>query len=263
MIKWYGEKIADAGFVINLQSRYDRLENVWCTLKSSNITGVKRFDAIHKRGGCTLSHIEVAKLQIKNNWDYVLYLEDDIKLDIFYEPQYSDQEKCPSKEIDVKKVVKHIKEDLLKHKPDVLWLGTRPEGPVQQISNMFLRPEKTVMAHAYIGSLKYAKFIVDNLKYEENTHFTCKWPIDLFISELNNKEKPELFEDICTGQAEFLNNDLKVYMTMPNIFIQGPSYSDLDHQFVDHEIWVKGCFEDHINFENLDIKKYLVNNQKK
>ncbi len=259
MIKWYGEKIADAGFVINLQSRNDRLKSVWNTLKSTNITGVERFDAIKKRDGCTFSHIEIAKLQIKNNWDYVLYLEDDIKLDVFYEPQYPDQEKCSSKEVDIKKVVKHIKKDFLKHKPDVLWLGTRPEGPVKQISNMFLRPEKTVMSHAYIGSLKYAKFIVDNLKYEENTHCTYLWPIDLFISELNNKKTWRLFSKDYTHSDPILNNDLKVYMTIPNIFIQGPSYSDLDHKFVDHEIWIKGCFEGSIDYKNLKIKKYLLN----
>ena len=74
MIKWYGRKIADAGFVINLSSRADRLNNVWKTLKNVNITGVQRFNAIQKhKDGCTLSHIEIAKLQIKNNWDYVLY----------------------------------------------------------------------------------------------------------------------------------------------------------------------------------------------
>ena len=260
MIKWYGRKIADAGFVINLSSRADRLNNVWKTLESVNITGVQRFNAIQKhRDGCTLSHIEIAKLQIKNNWDYVLYLEDDIKLDVFYDPNPHEDPTSISDEIDIEKVIYNIKEDLLKYNPDVLWLGTRPEGPVTKVSNMFLRPVKTVMSHAYLGSLKYAKFLVNNLNIEDGGDVTKNWPIDFFISELNNKKDHKLYDPRYKNQEVILNNDLKIYMTLPNIFIQGPSYSDMDNIFADHKLWIKCCFEEWIKLPELNIKKFLKN----
>ena len=109
---------------------------------------------------------------------------------------------------------------------------------------MFLRPVKTVMSHAYLGSLKYAKFLVNNLNIEGEGDITKNWPIDFFISELNNKKDHKLYDPGYKNQEVILNNDLKIYMTLPNIFIQGPSYSDMDNIFADHKLWIKCCFEE-------------------
>lgn len=256
MITWFNKKIADAGFIINLDHREDRLQSAYKALEETNITGVERFNAVvvpNSNGGCTQSHIEIAKLQIKNNWDYVLYLEDDITTDIFYDVYDK------SDSINLNKVVSNVVKDIRTYRPDVLWLGVRPEGRVKKISNMFVEPEKTVMSHAYLGSLKYAKFLVDNLLWKKDQHVTWDWPIDFFISELNRKQDWKLFHEPLSGRENILENDLKVYMMLPNIFVQGPSYSDISNRDEDHTQWIKGCFKSNINTDELNIKKFLYN----
>jgi|14BtaG_2_1085337.scaffolds.fasta_scaffold02903_6 GR25 family glycosyltransferase involved in LPS biosynthesis len=253
MITWFNKKIADAGFIINLKQRKDRLQSAYKALDNANIKGIKRFNAVTgmpKPGnGCTQSHIDIAKLQIKHNWEYVLYLEDDIHLDVFYDGQ--------SENIDFKAVAGNISEELQYHKPDILWLGTRPLGPVEKISNMFVKPSKTVMAHAYLGSLRYANFVVDNLDWRDQGCVSGGWPLDFFISELNNKQDWRIYREQLTNRESILNNDLKIYMTIPNIFVQGPSHSDLENRFVDHKLWIKSCFENWVNLSELNIKKIL------
>ena len=253
MITWFNEKIADAGFIINLDHREDRLQSAYKALEETDISGVERFNAVvvpNSNGGCTQSHIEIAKLQIKNNWDYVLYLEDDIITDIFYDVNDN------SDSINLNKVVSNVVKDIRTYKPDVLWLGVRPEGRVKKISNMFVEPEKTVMSHAYLGSLKYAKFLVDNLLWKKDQHVTYTWPIDFFISELNHKHDWKLHDESFIGVKSILENDLSVYMMLPNIFVQGPSYSDISNRDEDHTLWIKGCFDKNIDIEELNIKRY-------
>lgn len=254
MIKWYGEKLCDAGYLINLKHRVDRYKRARKNLRLSKLTGVKRFDAVvisepvYVKYGCTQSHIEIAKKQIKNNWEYVLYLEDDIVMDFFY-----DQDADNSK-IDKETVVKNIIKDLNEHKPDVLWLGVRPEFETEKITNTMVLANKTLMSHAYIGSLAYAKFLVEYLKYKESENFSKGWPIDYFISQIGTKDAWEL--DVFPN-PNFRNNNLKVFISTPMIFNQGGSYSDLTDNEVHYEIWVRGCYNAYINTEKLNIKPFL------
>lgn len=255
MITWCGKKIADAGFVINIADSADRLKLSFKALSDACIEGVERFNAIvipENNGGCTQSHIEIAKLQIKNNWDYVLYLEDDIMMDLFYHPSHRGS-------INLEKVVFEVTKDLHKFEPDILWLGTRPEKAVEKITDTLFKPTKTVMSHAYLGSLKYANFLVENLTWTDSNSAAGGWPIDFFISELNNKQDWRLFHEPFSGRERILNNDLKVYMMLPNIFIQGPSISEIENRYVDHRTHIKGCFEENINLKELNIKKFLYN----
>jgi len=59
--------------------------------------------------------------------------------------------------------------------------------------------------------------------------------------------------------VSILNNDLKVYMMLPNIFIQGPSISEIENRYVDHGTHIKGCFGENINLKELNIKKFIYN----
>lgn len=254
MIKWYGEKLCDAGYLINLNHRVDRYTRARKNLRLSKISGVKRFEAVlisepqYIKYGCTQSHIEIAKKQIKNNWEYVLYLEDDIVIDFFY-----DQDTDNSK-IDKETVVKNIIKDLNEHKPDVLWLGVRPESETKKMTDTMVVANKTLMSHAYIGSLNYAKFLVEHLKYEENENFSKNWPIDYFISQIGTKDAWEL--DLYPN-SDFKNNNLKVYISTPMIFNQGGSYSDLTDNEVYYETWVRGSYNAYINTKKLNIKQFL------
>lgn len=255
MIKWYGEKLCDQGFIINLEERKDRYDRVRKNLRIGKFTGLKRFNAVKiiepnfTKYGCTQSHIEIAKKQIKNNWEYVLYMEDDSVINFFYD--YSINES----EIDKEKVAKNIIKELNEKKPDVLWLGVRPEEDTEYVSNFLVKPKKTLMSHAYIGSIKYAKFLVDNLKYKDNNHFSAGYPIDFFLSQINTKDcwRLENFDN----EKIMKNNDLKIYMTVPMIFNQGESFSNLTDNYVDYKIWVTGCYQAYANINKLNIKPLL------
>ena len=86
MVTWNGIKIADKGFLINLDERKDRLEESLSEFKLNNIAGVERFDAVkitedNDDGwiirGCTHSHMDILKKQIENNWEKIIIFEDD------------------------------------------------------------------------------------------------------------------------------------------------------------------------------------------
>ena len=46
MVTWNGIKIADKGFLINLEKRKDRLDESLKEFEKNNIVGVERFDSI-------------------------------------------------------------------------------------------------------------------------------------------------------------------------------------------------------------------------
>lgn len=255
MVTWLGENLCDAGFFINLKEQKDREKRTILELSKSGIEGVGRFDACvirdpnYLKYGCTQSHIEISKLQIKNNWDYVLYLEDDIILDLFYDDQ------TDNTKIDLLNVSKNIISELKTFKPDVLWLGTRPEKSTQKITNTLLKPSTTLMSHAYLGSLKFAHFMIKNLKYNDPNHFSGGYPIDFFISQINVKDDWRL--TYYKNGETMLNNDLLVCMSTPMIFNQGQSYSNLIDRDVSYEMWVRGSYSAYANSSELNIKKLL------
>jgi GR25 family glycosyltransferase involved in LPS biosynthesis len=255
MIKWFGIDICNAGFLINLEERNDRYLRSVETLSECNITGVERFnavvinDSVYHKYGCTESHIQIAKLQIENNWDYVLYLEDDIIEDYFY------NHSIPNHLINKEKVTKSIIKDFKKHKPDILWLGTRLEDYTSKFSNFLVKPKKTIMAHGYIGSLKFANFLVNHLKYRDQDHFSGGWPIDFFMSQIVSKDDWRV-RDLDNDKI-IINNDLKVFVSIPMIFNQGKSHSNLTDNFVSYEGWVRGCFNKYADINKLKIKTFL------
>jgi GR25 family glycosyltransferase involved in LPS biosynthesis len=255
MIKWFGEYLCDAGFLINLKERTDRFNIAEKELIDGGIEGVERFDAVvitepdFIKYGCTQSHIEIAKKQIENNWEYVLYLEDDIKTEYYY------SETIPSTSVDRKKVSTSIINDLSEYKPDVLWLGVRPEENTEYVSNNLVKTNKTLMSHAYLGSLKYAKFLIENLRYADNKHFSSRLPIDYFISQLTEKNCWQI--NSFENGENILKNDLKVYMSSPLIFNQGASFSNIIDRDVDYSIWVRGCIDAYVNIDKLKINPHL------
>jgi GR25 family glycosyltransferase involved in LPS biosynthesis len=255
MVTWNNQYICEAGFVINLNSRIDRYERSKESLISCNFLGVERFDAVvindpnFTKYGCTQSHIEIAKLQVENNWKYVLYLEDDIVPDIFYSYEIDNNK------INKSKVFDNIIKDFFLFNPDVLWLGVRPEGETKFISNTLVEPTKTLMSHAYIGSIKYAEFLLDNLKYKDMSHFSGGWPIDFFISQITTKDDWRL--SAYDTKNIFKQNDLKIMVTTPMIFNQGESHSNLTDNFVDYKTWVQGSYNYWINPNKLNINPIL------
>ncbi len=256
MVRWNNNELCDAGFLINLKEREDRLNDSYDTFKMIGLEGIERFeackiDAEFCKYGCSQSHLEIAKMQISNQWDYVLYLEDDVCLDFFYAYDINPQK------IDQKKVVDEIISDFKKNKPDVLWLGVRPEEYCEKITNTTVKPKKTLMSHAYIGSLKYANFLVDHYKYYSYEHFSHRWPIDFFMSQINVKDDWKVKQKWEDYQS-ILNNDLDIVMTVPMIFNQKPSLSNLLDRKVDYIEWVRGSYNEYANYNKLNISPFLL-----
>lgn len=255
MVTWFGKKLCDKGFLINLAERTDRLYRSLDNLRETNIDGVERFEAckIHDpnylKYGCTQSHIEIAKLQIENGWEYVLYLEDDIVKDLFYCYETDNQN------INLEKISEEIIKDLNLLKPDVLWLGVRPEKDAEKITNVFLKPSSTLQSHAYIGSLKFATFLVNNLKYQDSSHYSFTYPIDFFMTQIIEKNCHRIINSI--DNSSIMNNDIVIYMTTPMIFNQGESFSDLLDRDVDYKTWIKGCYNSYANPNKLNVKIFL------
>lgn len=255
MVTWFGKKLCDKGFVINLHDRQDRLQNSFEELHKISIEGVERFDACIVKNpdfikyGCTQSHLEIAKLQVLNGWEYVLYLEDDIQVDLYYS-QYVDNDK-----INVNLLSEKLIDDLFFLKPDILWLGVRPTGFVTKVSDVFVKPTSTLQSHAYIGSLKFANFLVDNLKYSESNHFSFTYPIDFFMTQIIQKDDWR----IVTNQNNdvMINNNLFVCMSSPMVFNQCPSYSNLTDSDVDYVEWIRGSYNYYVNPVELNIKLIL------
>ena len=261
MINWDGNFLCEKGYYINLNRRTDRRENCELELNNAKITGVERFEAVefskdlyYHDKGCTQSHMNIAKLQIENNWQYVLYLEDDIVFDVMYNVDIRDS----GKKLDYSKIVKNVIKDLYKIKPDILWLGTRLEAPVKEkVSNTMLVPGRTLMAHAYLGSLKYANFVIDNLRYIDNTHFSGGYPIDWFIDQINEKNCGNLVTvNNFLGKEAMLNNDLKVVVSVPQFFVQGVGLSNISNTYVDYRRWSSDAFSQYSRIEELEITPY-------
>lgn len=255
MILWFGKKLCDRGFLINLKHREDRLDRSIRELAKSGLEGIERFDACiieeenFTKYGCTKSHLEIAKLQIENRWNYVIYLEDDIIFDPFYD-YMTDNFK-----INIEKVSEEIIENLYEKKPDLLWLGVRPENYTKKVTDCFLEPNSTLMSHAYIGSLRYAHFLVENLEYSNMNSVSGGWPIDFFISQITKKNDWRI--EIFDVDYKFRSNDLVIYLTTPMIFNQGNSHSDILDRRVDYTEWVRGCYSEYANTSKLNVKKYL------
>lgn len=71
---------------INLEHRNDRKEHFENEIKKINLN-YTRFNAIKNENGevgCLLSHIECLKIAIKNNYEHILILEDDV---VFNNPE--------------------------------------------------------------------------------------------------------------------------------------------------------------------------------
>lgn len=115
-IKW------NQHYYINLDHRTDRNKKAISEFKKLGITNPNRFSAIkdeHHGGiGCGLSHINVLQNAKRNNWDYVIVMEDDIK---FYDPRET-----------IQKINNIFNSDI---EWDVLIIGSRIEGPVKYVND--------------------------------------------------------------------------------------------------------------------------------
>jgi hypothetical protein len=224
MVTWNGVKIADKGFLINLEERKDRLEESLLEFNKNNIVGVERFNAIkitenNDDGwiirGCTHSHMEILKLQVENKWEKVIIFEDDFFLDICH----------TNKDFSITPLI----ENIYSSEFDCLFLGATLLEESEFVSELFIKPNKFVQTTSYISSLNFSEFVVNHFNYLDKTSIVYGEQIDSYYSFLCQKKHWKM--EFCdVGRDELINNTLKIYFSYPIIFNQRISFSNIENK---------------------------------
>jgi GR25 family glycosyltransferase involved in LPS biosynthesis len=221
MVTWNGVKIADKGFLINLEERKDRLEDCILEFDKNNIVGVERFDAIKITEdsddgwvirGCTHSHMEILKKQVENKWEKVIIFEDDFFLDV-----------CDT---DIKTMSNDMITKIYNTDFDLFFLGACLLEPSEFINDYLIKPNKFVQTTTYLTSLKFANYVVNNFNYLDKELVTYGEQIDTYYSILSIKDHWR-FNTSMKGIKEIKEHDLKIYFHRPIIFNQRSSYSNI------------------------------------
>ena len=188
---------------INLAERTDRKQNTERALsKYFQRSKIRRFDAIkHTTGGvgCGLSHIGALEMAIKENWENVLILEDDIEFVDDIDNSHS------------------ILETIYKNKFDVILLG----GSWATSKRNSYKLIKSSSALAYLVNKHYYKTLLDNFK-ESNANLARTIAQNLY----------KLYA-LDVGWQSLQSRD-KWFIVKPGMCYQRPSYSDIENKIVDY-----------------------------
>jgi GR25 family glycosyltransferase involved in LPS biosynthesis len=226
MVAWNNIKIADKGFLINLEERKDRLEESLSEFEKNNIVGVERFNAIKivedsDNGwvirGCTHSHMEILKMQVYNDWEKIIIFEDDFFLDVcdHFNQQVSDE------------MIKKIYDTDF----DLLLLGSCLLEESEFVNDYLIKPNKFVQTTSYLTSLKFAKYVVQNFNYLDKDLVVYGEQIDSYYSVLATKDHWKMDRISLKGINEIKEHDLKIFFHYPIIFNQRPSYSNITNRY--------------------------------
>jgi hypothetical protein len=224
MVTWNGVKIADKGFLINLEERTDRLEESLSELSKNNIIGVERFNATKitedsDNGwtirGCTHSHMDVLKLQVENKWEKVVIFEDDFFLD--FDPSINGG------------TLDEMVDNINKQEFDCLFLGSVLLSESEYINKFLLKPNKFVQTTSYISSFKFSEFVTKHFNYLDKQSVVYGEAIDSYYSNLAQHNHWRINTD-SKGCEDLLNHDLNIYFTYPQIFNQRVSFSNLENK---------------------------------
>lgn len=225
MVTWNGVKIADKGFLINLEERKDRLEESLLEFNKNNIVGVERFDAVRITEnnddgwiirGCTHSHMEILKLQVENKWEKVIIFEDDFFLDICH----------TNKDFSITSLI----ENIYSSEFDCLFLGATLLGESEFVSELFIKPNKFVQTTTYVSSLKFSEFVIEHFNYLNKDSIVHGEAIDSYYSFLSQKKHWKMEIDGVVGRDELVNNTLKIYFSYPIVFNQRISFSNIENK---------------------------------
>jgi collagen beta-1,O-galactosyltransferase len=188
----------DKIFIINLERDYERKQKLELQLQKENITSYEFINAVDGQNddlqkynfqvipdwiepysskimtkgeiGCSLSHYLIWERIMKEEWNQVLILEDDVVL-------------CPH----FSQILEQKKEEINQIQYDLLYIGRRPslnEQTEQKISDSIVIPKYSYGAHAYILSLSGAQKLI-NANYLQNL-----LPVDEFLPILYDPEYP-------------------------------------------------------------------------
>ena len=186
---------------INLEEAIERRKNMEKLLNIIPQDKIIRFDAIkNEKGaiGCSQSHIECVKLAIKNNWNNVLIIEDDV--------MWNNYEKSLE-----------ILNNLAKKEYDVILLG----GTFVNFDKSTLKLYSGQTTTAYLVSQHYYKKLLSN--FIEG--LLCFIKTDDYLQYAIDKHWKKL-----QGQDNW-------YIIHPALLIQKPSYSYIEKTNVNYVHW--------------------------
>jgi glycosyl transferase family 25 len=183
---------------INLDHRTDRNEHIKRVTKTFG-DKVSRFSAIKTQFGaigCSMSHISVLRMAIKNNWNNVLIMEDDTEWHNF-EQGYKTLKKLTSNPY------------------DVIMLG----GSFVSYYPETLRLHRALTTTAYLVNKHYMKTLLDNFEEGLNKLLVSQserglYAIDTYINSLQQADN--------------------WYIVQPPLVYQAPTFSDVENSFVDY-----------------------------
>ena len=179
-------------YVINLESRKDRLKHVISEFNKLNVIPT-RFNAI-KTGtgaiGCTLSHIKCLEIAIEEGLENIFICEDDITFlnsELFLN--------------NLNKFNKKIKDW------DVLIIGGNVVKPYREIDNCCLRIVNCQTTTGYIVNKQYYKVLLQNFREGvkqliQNPNLIKKYAIDIYWKFLQVKDKWYMIYPLTVTQYE-------------------------------------------------------------
>jgi len=138
-------------FYINLESRPDRRQHVEQQLSQVGIKNAQRFNAIRLANGaigCSMSHLKCLETALKNDWEHVLIVEDDI---LFLKPN---------------KFVAQFNKFLDIHKTnfDVLLIGGNNIPPYLCVDDTCIKVTKCQTTTGYLVQRHYYKQLIANIR---------------------------------------------------------------------------------------------------
>jgi len=138
-------------FYINLESRPDRRAHVEQQLSLVGVKNAQRFNAIRLANGaigCSMSHLKCLETALKNEWEHVLIVEDDI---LFLEPN---------------KFVRQCNNflDRMQTNFDVLLIGGNNIPPYQRIDDTCVKVSRCQTTTGYLVQRHYYKQLIANIR---------------------------------------------------------------------------------------------------
>jgi glycosyl transferase family 25 len=193
-------------FYINLDHRTDRKEHVE---KELNIIGVNatRFEAIKMENGaigCSMSHLKILQTALKNGFDHVLVVEDDIK---FLSPP---------------KFISSFNKFLEKHGNnwDVILFAGNNMPPYETVDDTCIKVKQCQTTTGYLVNGNYIKTMVENIK--------------MGLSNLIRKpDKPSLY---AIDKFWFtLQQSDAWFLIIPPTVVQREDYSDIEKKVINYQ----------------------------
>lgn len=227
MVSINNKKIADIGFVINLDKRVDRLKIINEQLSAYNINGVERFSAITNLSSgplnCKKSHFTIYEKFLETDSEVLLVLEDDCKFLDFFKEDYNS-----------------IIDDIYSVEWDLFWLGCRNRRRPLLYKNNTYKVSSVSHAQSYLIKRNMCEYILNNYPINKfnNVAIDELLCLSVYGSEVVSNPDSVNFYKLNSPIEELPTHFTSLCYKKP-LSTQYPSFSDLWNMNVDYESYIK------------------------